>query len=468
MLTVLDLMIDTALLANSFPGASWDAWRAALAALFGLPMSEAQLEIYRRCTGRTTPPTTQAREGWFVCGRRGGKSLVMALVAVYLATVPTYRLAPGERGVVMLIASDRRQAKVLRRYVGALLQACALLRVLIAEEKVDEIVLSNGISVEVHTASSTSVRGYTVVAAVCDEIAFWQTSEGAADPDVEILAALRPATATIPNALLLVISSPYARRGALWNAYERHYGKDGDPVLVWQADTKTMNPTVPDAVIATAYAEDEASASAEYGAQFRKDVERLLTLEAVEGAVVPGRRGIAPSPGTTYLAFCDPSGGSNDAMTLAIAHRDSKGRAVLDALEIVKAPFSPDAATRHFAGVLKQYGLSSVQGDRYGGEWPAERFRTYGITYRMADAPKSELYRGFVALLNGQRVELLDEPQLSKELLALERSTGRGGRERIDHPPNGRDDAANSASGACLAALQTQSVSLGTSRWGYE
>ena len=55
--------------------------------------------------------------------------------------------------------------------------------------------------------------------------------------------AIRPGMATIPGAMLLVRSSPYARRGALWDAHRRHFGKDGDPILVWQAPTRTMNPT---------------------------------------------------------------------------------------------------------------------------------------------------------------------------------------------------------------------------------
>jgi hypothetical protein len=59
--------------------------------------------------------------------------------------------------------------------------------------------------------------------------------EDSSNPDHEIVNAIRPAMATIPGALLLGISSPYARRGVLWDAYKRHHGKDGDPILVWQA-----------------------------------------------------------------------------------------------------------------------------------------------------------------------------------------------------------------------------------------
>jgi hypothetical protein len=40
--------------------------------------------------------------------------------------------------------------------------------------------------------------------------------------------ALRPGMSTIPDAVLLCASTPYARRGALWDAHRRHYGQDGD------------------------------------------------------------------------------------------------------------------------------------------------------------------------------------------------------------------------------------------------
>ena len=113
-------------------------------------------------------------------------------------------------------------------------------------------------SIEIHTANFRTIRGYTVVGAVCDEVAFWPTAD-AANPDTETLNALRPAMATIPDALLLCLSSPYARRGELWRAYREHYGKDGDPVLVIQAPTRALNPTVPQAVIDRAMAKDPAA-----------------------------------------------------------------------------------------------------------------------------------------------------------------------------------------------------------------
>ena len=265
------------------------AWRAFLAALFALNMSDVEAEIYRTCTSRAALPTTPHREAWLICGRRAGKSFVLALVAVFLAVFHDYRryLAPGERATIMVIATDRKQARAIFRYIRGLLVGSPLLAQAIESETAESIDLTNHVTIEVGTASHRSIRGYTIAAALCDEIAFWPT-EDAAEPDFAILDALRPGMATIPSAMLLCASSPYARRGALWDAWHQHYGRDGDPVFVWQAGTVMMNPTVPQSVIDRAMERDPAVASAEWLAQFRTDVERLFTREAVVACVATG------------------------------------------------------------------------------------------------------------------------------------------------------------------------------------
>jgi hypothetical protein len=352
----------------------------------------------------------------------------------------------------MLLAADRRQARVVFRYVEGLLDGVPMLAALVARRTREAIYLTNRTVIEVHTASFRAVRGYTVVGCIADELAFWR-SEDSANPDTEILTGLRPGMATVPGALLLCISSPYARRGALWDAYRQHYGRDGDPVLVWQADTRSMNPTVDPQVIAAAYETDEVAASAEYGAQFRRDVDAFVPREALEACVIPSRRELPPVAGVSYVAFADPSGGSQDSMTLAIAHHQD-GRAVLDCVRERKPPFSPEAVVADFAQTLKTYGVTRVTGDRYGGEWPRERFAAHGIQYEVADESKSDLYRELLPSLNSGRVELLDVPRLLAQLGSLERRTARGGRDSIEHGPGGHDDLANAAAGALKGAGQ--------------
>jgi hypothetical protein len=455
-LTILDAMADFNLVGRSFHGENWRAWKAFLAALFGLPLEGDALECFKAHTGRGTPPRTSVLEAFLVVGRRGGKSRIAALVGVFLAAFRDYSgvLSPGERGVVMLLAADRRQARVLFRYIEAIIDGSDLLRGMVTRRTSDAIDLSNGITMEVHTASYRSVRGYTVVAAICDEVAFWR-SDDAANPDREILDALRPAMATVPGGLLLCISTPYARRGVMWEAYDRHHGQDDSPVLVWQAATREMNETVPESFIEAAYDADPVAAAAEYGGEFRRDIEAFISREALDGVTVPGRPELPPSQGVRYSGFVDPSGGSGDSYTLAVAHLEGDV-VVLDAVREVRPPFSPEEATATLAALLKKYHVHAVTGDRYAGEWPREAFRKLGIAYRVADRTKSDLYRDLLPLIYSLGVELLDDRRLRAQLLRLERRTSRAGRDTIDHPPRSHDDVANAVAGVA-AVVATES-----------
>jgi hypothetical protein len=222
-----------------------------------------------------------------------------------------------------------------------------------------------------------------------------------------------------------------------------------------------MNPSVPEQVIRDAFDRDPASAAAEYGAEFRSDVETFVSREVVDTAIAPGRHELPRVSGTNYVAFVDPSGGSSDAMAIALAHLDRKTNSViLDAVRERKPPFSPEAVVEDFAQLLKSYGIGRVTGDRYAGEWPRERFRVHGIAYECADKPKSDIYRDLLPLLNSGRIELLDNSRLITQLCALERRTARGGRDSIDHPPGAHDDLINSAAGALVGAVGKPAIMI--------
>ena len=100
---------------------------------------------------------------------------MLALIAVFLACFHEWRrhLTPGERGTVMIVAADRKQARVILRYIRGLLTGVPMLARLIERETAESFDLNNSISIEVGTASFSTVRGYTIVAALLDELAFW-------------------------------------------------------------------------------------------------------------------------------------------------------------------------------------------------------------------------------------------------------------------------------------------------------
>ncbi len=451
-MNILEALDDPNLFGGMFDGPSWKPWRAFLAALFGLPLAGDDLATFQALTGRHSAPLAAFAEAALIVGRRGGKSRMLALIATFLATVRDYTpyLAPGEVATVAVLAANRSQARSIFRYVSGMLNARPMLKALVQDETGEAIALSNRVVIEISTASFRTTRGYSFAAVLCDEIAFWRSDETSANPDVEILRALRPGMASIPGSILLLASSPYAKKGALYAAYRRHYGKDDARVLVWKAPTSVMNTRIDPAIIAEAYEDDPESARAEYGAEFRDDLADFITRETIDAVTCWGRRELPYEPGITYAAFCDPSGGASDAMTLAIGHLRDGEIGVLDAVLEVRPPFDPDKAVEQCAALLRRFGIARVTGDRYAGQWPVARFAAHGITFEQSARPKNDLYHDFLPLANAKRIELLECPRLSAQLVGLERRTARSGKDSIDHGPGGHDDLANAVAGVLV------------------
>jgi hypothetical protein len=257
--------------------------------------------------------------------------------------------------VVAIIAADRRQARVILHYVVGTLRAVPLLAGLIDGEPIAEAVrLSNGVVVEVHTGSVASPRGRTFIAVLVDELAFWRSDDSGANPDAEVLASVRPGLISIPTSILLLASSPYSKRGVLYETFKRHWGHDDGRVLVWRGTTAEMNPTIDPAAIREAYEADPVAARAEYGAEFRDDILSFLPREVIDGALDRGVTVRPPLPGVNYTSFCDASGGVSDSFTAAIAHSEDGGFAVLDAIFEARPPLDPAAVVREIAALLRE------------------------------------------------------------------------------------------------------------------
>jgi hypothetical protein len=442
---------DPALLGQALQGPSWNAWRVLLIASVGEKLTARERTIFEQFTGRAREPRQRVEEALFLIGRRGGKDRAASVLATYLASFVNWSavLAKGERGLVLCIGPDQRQAAITRDYIEGVFDASPILSGLVENRTADSIELSNGISIEVRAASFRRLRGVTCVAVIATEAAYWRSEDGA-NTDSEILNAVRPSLATT-NGPLILITTPYARRGEVWSIF-KNYGPEGDPlILVAQGTSRDFNPTLSQKFVERAIERDPAAGSAEYLAQFRSDIEAFVSREVVEAAVQPGCRELAPATGKHYTGFVDPSGGSADSMTLAIAHAEGE-RGVLDCVREVRPPFSPDDVCAEFSQLLKSYGLGRVTGDRYGGGWPAERFLVHGIVYEASEQTKSQLFGELLALLNSGRLDLLDNARLVSQLCSLERRTARSGRDSIDHPPGAHDDIANAVAGALVLA----------------
>ena len=446
----IDQALDNPKLLGQFMvGGSWSAWRTLWRSAYALAPQPGDLEMFRECTGRQNWPSLPAEELWALIGRRGGKSINIGLQASYTAAFGQYpNLAVGERAVIPIISPVRAQSQIIKGYVSSFFRENSFLRSLILLETSDRIELMNKVTILIMSSDFRSLRGYSSPLVVLEEASFFR-SEGS-KTDTEIVRAVRPALATL-GGLLCVISSPFAKEGAVWETYSKWYGVEGR-ILVWRAPSRFMNPLIGQDVVDKAMSEDPEAARSEWEGEFRSDISSYVSPEVIDGVTARGCHQRSPLDGILYSSFCDMAGGSGqDSATLGIAHKEG-GKAVLDCLREVHPPFSPEETVKEFSETLKRYKCDRVKGDRWAGDWPKEKFSQHAISYEAESRSKSELYIELLPLLNSGQVELLDNETLKRQLRSLERRTHAGGKQSVDHPARGHDDLANSCAGSLLLA----------------
>jgi hypothetical protein len=293
---------------------------------------------------------------------------------------------------------------------------------------------------------------------VLEETAFWR-SELTANPDREVVNALRPALGTIPESLLISISTPYSRRGILYDTFRRSFGQPGR-TLVWKAPSLVMNPTLDAELVKEALRDDPAAAAAEWECEWRADIESFLPFEALQACTVTDRTEIPPLHGVRYTAFIDPSFGGQDSFTLAIGHGELNGQVrILDLVRELKPGFRPEQAVAEFSAVVKAYRCFEVISDRFSREWVKTEFEKYGVRVKFSPKSVSELYLDFLPLVTSRAVELLDNRRLIGQLGNLERRVRSGGRDLVTHFPGQHDDIGNAAAGVlCFCGKRFGSV----------
>ena len=214
MITIADALHDERLLGAAIDDiTTWRTWLAVLKVAYALPLDNDESAIFAAVAGDRAPPSKRVRELWAVVGRRAGKSRIAAALAVYSAAFLPHRLARGERGLVLVLAASRDQARVVFDFTRGFLEESPVLRQEIEGITAYEIRLRNGVTIATHACSFRTVRGRTLLACIFDETAYWR-DETSATPDVEVYRAILPAMMTT-GGLLVSISTPYRRFGLL-------------------------------------------------------------------------------------------------------------------------------------------------------------------------------------------------------------------------------------------------------------
>ncbi|QDT39228.1 hypothetical protein [Stratiformator vulcanicus] len=440
---------------------SWTGWLDILAAIYGLPATDPA--GFAEVTGGRDVGKLPA-EGFdsvlALTGRRSGKSRIAATIAAYEAACSgrEKKLSPGEIPLVAVCSPSLKQSRIVRSYIRAAFDSSPILKAQVKEETKEGFTLLNGVRIEMLAGDWKTTRGFTLLAAIVDEVAFFGVEEDThIKSDTELVRALKPALATA-NGKLIAISSPYARKGWAFKTWERHFGNNSPSTLVINAPSRVLNPTLPQKIVDQAMAEDRSAALAEYLGEWRDDVADYLPRPIIEAAVIKGRLELGPREHLKYHAFADLSGGRIDDAALALAHKDNE-KIILDKVAFYKAPFDPNDVIRRMSEELKRWGLTRVTGDNYSAEFVVAGFKRNGIRYERAKANRSELYLELLPrIISPGELELLDSETLIEQLAGLERRTRSGGKDIIDHAKGRHDDLANAVAGSVFVAAKGRRV----------
>jgi len=439
-LNIIDFVIQMNMVEQGGPSLGH---RAFLKAFYGLELDDTELDFYYRATGRTTYIAREENEVTAIIGRRGGKTRLAAQIAVYEAVRHT-KLPRGEGAFIVVIAPSLSQAQVAFEYISLYLHASPVLESLIVEERRSEIELRNGITIRCQPCSQVTVRGISVICAICDELGFWKQDETAANPEREVIAALRPTMATFPDAKLIKISTPYRKEGIL---YENFRDRDGLNYPVWQVSTREMNPTISGKVFTEAQSENDEHYRREYLAEFTDSLVGWIARELLDACVIPGRRELPPVRDACYIAVVDPAFRSSDFgfsilcktgedITVPYSTRWTGTREI---------PLQLETVLRQIKDILSRYGIGDVVGDQFCFPLIKQQFEKFGIFYtefHFGPHTRASIYGNLRQLISQQRISLIDEPELLRQLRCLEEIKMPNGNIDVRPPGSSKDDMA--------------------------
>jgi len=455
--SIIEFMEDRRLFGDTFIGPSWRPWKTILRAAYGLPLSKSEKRWFCAHTGRTryVPPQGGWAEVLVIVGRQSGKTRVAALIADYEAAFPIKTPDLGSY-FATLVAQDQRNAlRTLLDYARAPFLTSPPLKAEVLGDAADVLTLRTRVKLAAYPCRPASVRGPRNVVAICDELAFYQSTEG--NPtDTEMLRALRPTLATT-GGKLFVLSSPYAEFGQVYELHRKNF-RDDAPVLVLQATASELNPMLPADYLKRMEHDDPEAYRSEVLGEFRKGLSTLLDPDALAACVDRVIRERLPEDGMTYLAFADAAtGGGRDKASISVGHMQKIGGRDVSVLDCVRAwspPFDPNHVIAEMSELLKRYRVKSVVGDAFAGGaeggFVASAFQSNGIKYEISELNKSEVYLEFVPLVNSNTCWLLNVPEMLREFRSLERRRGSAGKDRVDHRPGAHDDLCNSAAGVLV------------------
>lgn len=288
-------------------------------------------------------------------GRRGTKSSLAAFISNYELyklvrrgdPAKYYGFQPGARIFILNVAPTDDQALIVFDMIQTQMSSCPYIRDRSVHKTLTYFDLQTDADLKVQGlrkraslqslaggCSSNSLRGRNAIVVIMDEMAFFQDGAGRFSGK-EVYNALKPSIASFNrDGKMIVISSPYAKYGAFYEAWH-HATNEPDITLAFKMYSAMANPTLKPEYLRAAKRRNRTSFMCEFGAEFSDTITAWVDDEAefkrcIVRESVPGR-GVSD---TKYFMGID-LGFKNDGAAIAIVHRDQKsGKIALDHADV--------------------------------------------------------------------------------------------------------------------------------------
>jgi hypothetical protein len=403
-------------------------------------------ESVRRGFGGTAPPEgTPPDQFLIIAGVRSAKSTIAAAKAIVLSqTVDLSKCSPGDEIRIPVLSTDKDAAGATFNQIAGHIQARPALRsLLMGAPTADALLLRHpsGRPIEVKVTAlakyGSTLVGRWLAGCIFDEA---PRMAGASDGVKNLDEAINAISARMLGQIMM-IGSPYAPFGPIFELVQKHFGNPSPQVVVVRGRGPDLNPVYWTPKRCEKLKVSNPSAyQTDVDAEFADAEEALFPSAQVDAAMRKAPAVLEPKPGHHYSAAMDPATRGN-AWTLVVLEGAGPGgvNGVTPTYRVAlpkqwigsKAkPLRPRQVIAEVAELLKPYGVDTVTSDQHAIDAYQDIAEEFGLSVYQHDwtaANKLEYAQTVQATVADGCLELPPDPVLRQDLLQAKKKATQNG-----------------------------------------
>ncbi len=442
-----------------------------------------EIELYEYFTGHKYDPEkiNVIRDVSLIIGRRGGKTMCAAILAIYCCIKKNWKPMLGRKKVATILVMSHTTVfsdEIIEEVRAMIEESPVLSRLINLKAKNTQSTINlkipflndkgsitySYVRIRSNAASQKSTRGSACPAIIADEIAFWGSDPNAKETDADIVNAAKPSMLQFEDdAMWIDLSSPNLKQGVLYEKYEKRKEASKKSVVL-KAPSWVFNNRYRGEDFWEYWKEDKINFDREYRANFTDSVSAFISSHFIDLAVLDNVKFQAPEDkklGVTYTAAIDAAF-KKDRFTFSIVglHENRIKQYVSMGWEGTRLkPVSATQVAKFISKAQKEYGFDKVIADQYAFQPLREIFEQHQVVLEEASFTqplKKKIYYNLRRLIHSQQLDLLDRKEQTDELKSLVAEQNTFGNIKIGHPQGGTDDFADSLASAVFVATEQE------------